>query len=309
MSGKRNKILGNPGPTASVALALFHRWEPERLFVIVTVYIDESGTHDESPVLIMAGWVGRLGQWSTFDPKWGKLLKKNSLTYFHSKEMRHSEGEFRGWDSFRKYEFTQRAADVALKNLEFGFTVTLSKGAYRALYINDHRPKKIPLDTQYGLCFRYCLSVIPGMAKDAFGDRELDINFMLESGHKNAGDAERIFNLVKKKGASHPEEKEIVKMLGVIAFGDKVKFPGLQIADVNAYSAFQHETVSPLETITLKPETSMADAKKIQKVPIFRLEVGETELSMFKKFILDEIQERQDYQLVLAARRRADDAP
>src|ERR1700737_1209062 len=131
---------------------------------------------------------------------------------------------------------------------------------------------------------------------------------MLESGHKNAGDAERIFNLVKKKGLTHPEEKEIVKMLGIIAFGDKVKFPGLQIADVNAYSAFQHETTSPLETVTLNPETSMADAKKIQKVPIFKLEVGETELGMFKQFILDEIKEREEYQLTLAARRRQDDA-
>lgn len=299
-------IPRNPGPTASLALALFHRWEPERLFVIVTVYIDESGTHDGSPVLIMAGWVGKLGQWAGFDPKWNKLLKQSKLTFFHSKEMRHSENEFRGWHPLDKSAFTQRAANIALKNLEFGFTITLSKEAFRDLYVNDNRPKKIPLDTQYGLCFRYLLSVIPPMVKDAFGGRELDINFVLEAGHKNAGDAERIFNRVKKMGLSHPEEKEIVKMLNVIAFGDKKKFPGLQAADVNAYAAFQHETSSPLEVVLLDPKSSMAEAKKIQKVPIFRLEVGETELKLFKQFILDEIKEREDYNLARAARLAAD---
>ena len=49
--------------------------------MIVTVYIDESGTHD-SGYTILGGWVGRLGQWAGFDPKWDKLLKRSELTYF-----------------------------------------------------------------------------------------------------------------------------------------------------------------------------------------------------------------------------------
>ena len=53
-------IPHRPGPTVSLALALFHRLEPERLFVIVSAYIDESGTHG-SPVTILGGVVGRLG--------------------------------------------------------------------------------------------------------------------------------------------------------------------------------------------------------------------------------------------------------
>jgi hypothetical protein len=47
----------------------------EDFFAIVTVYIDESGTHG-SGVTILGGWVGGLGQWATFDPKWMKLLKR-----------------------------------------------------------------------------------------------------------------------------------------------------------------------------------------------------------------------------------------
>jgi hypothetical protein len=62
-------------------------------FVIVTTYIDESGTRNDAQHIILGGWVGRWGQWYTFNPKWEALLKSNSLTYFLSKEMHHSEGE------------------------------------------------------------------------------------------------------------------------------------------------------------------------------------------------------------------------
>jgi len=261
--------------------------------VIVTVYIDESGTHD-SGVTILGGWVARLGQWAAFDPKWNKLLKRNGLTYFHSRKMRQTKGQFKGWTRQRKYDFTQAAADLGLKNLEFGFTIALPDAAYEQHYVAGFRPREIPLDSRYGLCFRFCLSLIPGMAKDAFKGKDLDINFVLESGHVKAGDAERIFNRVKKQGLTNPAEIEIVKMLNVISFADKEKFPGLQVADVNAYSAFQHETAArPLEVVTLDLQSAMADAKKIQKVPIFRLELRETELKMFKQFILDEIEERK----------------
>ena len=214
--------------------------------MIVTVYIDESGTHG-SGVTILGGWVGRLGQWATFDPKWVKLLKRNGLTYFHSRKMRGTKDEFRGWTRSRKFEFTQQAASLALKNLEFGFTISVVDDAYQDHYIAGHRPREIPLDSAYGLCFRYCLSLIPGFAKDAFGNRTLDINFILEAGHKNAGDALRIFDKVKHQRLPNEEEQKIVKMLGTIAFDDKKKFPGLQVADVNAYSAFQHHTKGPLE--------------------------------------------------------------
>jgi hypothetical protein len=131
------------------------------------------------------------------------------------------------------------------------------------------------------------------MAKDAF-NRKLTINFVLEDGHKNAGDAERIFEIVKTKGLANELEREIAEMLSTITFGDKKQFPGLQAADVNAYSGYQHESgQSPLELVTLEPESCVKDAQEIQKVPIFRIELGPPELTQFKQFIMDEIEERK----------------
>jgi hypothetical protein len=55
------------GFTANLAMALAHHWEPRKIFVIVTIYVDESGTHG-SPVVILGGCVGRLGQWVSLMP-------------------------------------------------------------------------------------------------------------------------------------------------------------------------------------------------------------------------------------------------
>jgi hypothetical protein len=281
------------GPTTSLALALFHKWEPERLFVIVTVYIDESGTHD-SGVTIMAGWVGRLGQWATFDPKWRKLLKRNQLSYYHSRKLKHSKGEFKDWSIIRKNAFMKDAAEIGLKNLAFGFVIALSEKVYRKHYLADHRPKEVQLDSRYGLCFRYCLSLIPTFAKERFGERELNINFVLESGHNNAGDAVRIFNRVKNQRMPNKEEQEIVKMLGTIAFDDKKAFPGLQAADVAAYSAYQHETGAKVLEVGIVPnENTVKLARKIQRVPVFRLEIVDTVAMTFRQFILNEIEEKK----------------
>jgi hypothetical protein len=65
--------------------------------VIISVYIDESGTHENGPLMTMAGYIARLGQWHHFDAKWGKMLRENGLSYFHATEIWHGSGDWRGW--------------------------------------------------------------------------------------------------------------------------------------------------------------------------------------------------------------------
>ena len=218
--------------------------------MIVTIYIDESGTHG-SPVTILAGWVGRLGQWATFDPKWNRLLKRSDLSHFHSKTMRHSGGEFKGWTIAEKQAFLAKAAKLG-KTLEFGFTIILGENDYQEHYLAGHRPKEIQLDSRYGLCFRYCLGLIPSLAIQSFKKNDLEISFVLESGHVNFGDADRIFKKVKK--SRQVNEQEIIRTLKSLASGDKINFPGLQIADVVAYNSFQHATRRPFPTSALLPD-------------------------------------------------------
>jgi len=49
--------LGRPNPRAGTPRL------SRKPFVIVTTYIDESGTHNDAQHIILGGWVGRWGQW------------------------------------------------------------------------------------------------------------------------------------------------------------------------------------------------------------------------------------------------------
>lgn len=260
--------------------------------MIVTVYIDESGTHG-SPVTILGGWVGRLGQWADFDPKWRRLLKRYGVCHFHSKEIRHSQGEFKGWSIAQKQNFLGAASKLGTNNLEYGFTIFLKEDDYQKHYIAGQRPKEVQLDSRYGLCFRYCVGLISNLAMQSFKRRDLNISFVLEAGHTNYGDAERIFSKVKKSRVPH--EQEIVRALQTLSAGDKLAFPGLQIADAIAYSAYQHITRAPLQTVGLGhagPDGYMDEAKLIQRTPVIHLGLGPMELGQFKQFLLDEVEEK-----------------
>ena len=56
------------------------------------------------------------------------------------------------------------------------------------------------------------------------------MNFILESGHRNAGDALRVFNEVKAD-----KKLEWRDAMGTLTFGGKDGFPALQAADLFAY--------------------------------------------------------------------------
>ena len=108
---------------------LFHKWDPNRVFVIITVFLDESGTHG-APLMTIGAFVGRLGQWVDFDRKWKALFKRNDAEYFHSKSLLSSKHHFKGWSFQKKAIFMQDAAKIADKHTLYAFTVMLKADDY-----------------------------------------------------------------------------------------------------------------------------------------------------------------------------------
>ncbi len=216
--------------------------------MIVTAYIDESGTHGP-PIMLMGCLIGDVSGWEGFDSAWRNHLIKNHLTYYHSKKMKHSQGEFRGWGAQRKLAFRQRAGELTEQHTMFGVTAVLSYADYNKFYVADERPSEIQLDSKYGLCFRFCLLRIVDVLRYRLGDPDdLQLYFVLESGHENFGDAHRIFDDLKQRGPRH-----LRQILKTIIPGDKKDYPGLQGADGGAYHVLGSERgrAKPPGTITI----------------------------------------------------------
>jgi len=93
--------------------------------LIVTTYIDEAGTHGTAPHMIMGALVGRLGQWADFDKKWRKMLRRNGISYFHSKKLKHTDGPFKGWSRPKKIALIATASDIQRDTTLFGLSVKI----------------------------------------------------------------------------------------------------------------------------------------------------------------------------------------
>jgi hypothetical protein len=63
--------------------------------VYFKVYMDESGTHDHSPVLTVGAYFARPREWQAWTKRWN--VAKRPIKIFHSVDCQNLHGEFEGW--------------------------------------------------------------------------------------------------------------------------------------------------------------------------------------------------------------------
>lgn len=259
--------------------------------MILTVYIDESGTHENAPVMVMAGYVATIGKWADFHRKWAQVLKRYGLTYHHTKEWKDTTGEYKDWPLTKKEKFITKATKIGAQHALCGFTITLKHPDYDRHYVAGNRPKKIPLDTKYGVCFRIFLSFLPMMLKNSLDRDDLIIDVVMEAGAKGQRDTSRIFKLFKEQAP--PEQAQLVN---TIATADKKNFYGLQFADCLAFGAFQAEQKTP-DLTHFPKDATLDDCKEIvgQRSPVFRLEVTPELLAELKDNIIAQVEARKQW--------------
>lgn len=155
----------------------------------MTAYLDESGTHDGSPLTVMAGWVGYADRWREFDRRWNALLRRplpyrGSITHIHGKHLRQGSKQFRGWPVEDRRQLAKSASEMAQEHSIFSISVLLNKSDYERIYIGTDRAlrrHRAAIDSTYGVCFRVFLSLVTR------------IPVVMEAGHSNGGAAEEIF--------------------------------------------------------------------------------------------------------------------
>jgi hypothetical protein len=263
--------------------------------MFLTVYVDESGTHGrESPVTILAGHVGEAWQWRDFEKRWDKLLAKYNVSHVHGIDLRGRRGEFRGWFPDKQDAFVREIHDLMQRRTRFGFVLTMRNEDYDRFYVAGERPKKIPLDSRYGLAFRQLISWLSEQCHSLWpGEKRVRLNVVMESGHANRGDVDRILKLFRERAADHQRD-----VVGTVTFADKKSAAGLQAADMLAYVFFREERDGNPEFPPKKFQgktLKQAQSEAPQKAPLFRLELTEAVLRRAKQHVLDEIEARRAY--------------
>jgi hypothetical protein len=218
--------------------------------VILTAYLDESGTHGgdsganpASPEIVMAGMIGKSGQWQRLQSKIDKIKAEFGFSTFHAKDFKARAGQFNGWDNGKCAALASSLFEGMVDTLMHGCIVHLNREQYRTEYREGDWPRKVRWDTEYGLCFRVCAKNLVDEAVRRLHNMSnfprLKIHFVLESGHKNAGDAERVFGELKESYASRS-----VDILATFSKAKKKECDHLLAADFLAFTMWRSDTES-----------------------------------------------------------------
>ena len=67
--------------------------------MVLQAYVDESGSENEHPALIMSGYIASAEKWAAFSDEWDSALRmKPSLESFKMNDAVRLRGHFRHWD-------------------------------------------------------------------------------------------------------------------------------------------------------------------------------------------------------------------
>jgi hypothetical protein len=247
-----------------LCVALAHRWEPERLFMIFTAYLDESGTHAGSPVSAMAGFVGDARQWRKFEKRASKLFGRFGVDVFHSIDLRRTDKDFAGWKVDRKIEFLDEFGHIINETLQAGVASFIQEEDYK-YYRNLPWPRKSRRDSKYTLMFRACLSQMIDVIARVPTTKEPKLNIVLEGGHNNAQDAVRIYKWAKSRLGNSSYA------LAGLTFAAKQDCLPLAAADLFAYSAWGQEVGQKPIGLAKRPNKSDESYKRnFFRIPLVR---------------------------------------
>jgi hypothetical protein len=213
----------------------------------LTGYLDESGTHEGSEVTVMGGFLGRADQWRKFQIAFDEVKQRHGFCIFHTKKFKRRAGDFKGW---RDDQVAALLVDLR-QLISFGLTDSVAIALDNETFKQYYKIEPTKLDSAYGLCFRTCLYyfILEAMKRKR-RKKFPDLHIVLEAGHRNAGDADRIFLEVRKEFAA-------VGLLQTLTFSEKDECDPLMMADFAAHSTLLINRQARAENRPVPPSQSV----------------------------------------------------
>jgi len=223
------------GPLLELYLGSYGRLPQGSMMVTLRVCIDETTAHKSrkrGQPMIVTGCVSTPLDWERFDRKWHALLKNHNLSYMNFDDLCNCRGEFKSRGRPQQQQIFQDFGTAAHIHTWFGFNSTLLnedferfKGPTKGL---GSDLSKI-LDSDYGVSLRVIYGFLHVWVPKIPGVSDPRLYVIVESGHRNQGAVQTIFEEYKEE-CIRSNEPQIIKDARL---GDKKDFPGLQCADLH----------------------------------------------------------------------------
>jgi len=197
---------------------------------MLTAYFDDSGTHPDSDIVLMAGFFGNTYQWDLFDKKWAAQLAspcpgKEPLSRFHMAECQASDGEFLGWKRHETDFLVHELGTIILKTGIYGFGGAMSRKAYESLIVGEQRRATGDAET---ICIVNCFTTILDLAKIVAPGQPIAMVF--DDRPQKRGDIQKIYDAYRGMDGGG---------FVSLTFASSKKMLPLQAADLLAWEVYQ----------------------------------------------------------------------
>ena len=194
---------------------------------LMKAYFDESGTHEGSPFVCVAGYLLEKGNAAALDADWRAMLKGNDLPFFRMSDCAHTTGPFKGWLREDTDKLATRAIELVKLYATHGFAASVDLDDFRLI------PNLGLFDSAYSFS---CLQMLFGVKRWADDNRFFgEIAYTFESGALHQSEANAFMNKVFK----NPQMKKDFRYKKH-DFKKKPEVIQLQCADLLAWHWFTH---------------------------------------------------------------------
>ncbi len=100
--------------------------------LMMEAYFDESGTHEGSPVMCVAGYLFETEQAKRLDLEWAEALSDFGITHFHAAPCAHGVGEFSVLNSKQRTDLLVRLIGIIKRRMTIGIGVSVSETDFGA---------------------------------------------------------------------------------------------------------------------------------------------------------------------------------
>jgi len=196
---------------------------------MLTAYFDDSGTHDESRAVIVAGYLGSKEKWEDFGNAWGDMLREAGLTHWHQVHFAHKVKEYTGWTDEKRLDFMQRATRIINDAVICGIVCGIDATAFKELSPQFRGPPSTP----YTFCAMVCFKHLEKWTENNSHSDPIDCIF--ESGAQGSGEISKMV-----EGLMSDEDGERLSFrIGSVRFEEKKKTMPTQAADILAYEFYE----------------------------------------------------------------------